>query len=156
MTLPSWLRHSGLSILARHFWLAWNWRNHAAMIFVVCSNWRVREIPNVNDSLSIGMEAWLLQFQASQKCLANILKPERCNQEGKITNFFISRNHGHYTETPPGYINSTNLPHLHFNLSPMAQVQPNKLSRLALLWCTLKFNTLFVIRILETHTSTWF
>ena len=100
------------------------------------------------------MAAWLLQLQASQKYLANILKPERCNQEGKITNFFISRNHGHYTETPPGYINSTNLPHLHFNLSPMAQVQPNKLSRLALLWCTLKFNTLFVIRILETHTST--
>ena len=29
------------------------------------------------------MEAWLLQFLASQKHLANILKPECCNQEGK-------------------------------------------------------------------------
>ena len=48
------------------------------------------------------MEAWLLQFQASQKHLANILKPERRNQEGKITNFFISCNHGHYTEKPTG------------------------------------------------------
>ena len=48
------------------------------------------------------MEAWLLQFQASQKRLANILKPEHCNQEGKITKFIISCNHGHYTEKPPG------------------------------------------------------
>jgi hypothetical protein len=44
------------------------------------------------------MEAWLLQFQASQKCLANILKPEYRNQEGKITKFFISCTHGDYTE----------------------------------------------------------
>jgi hypothetical protein len=35
------------------------------------------------------MEAWFLQFQACQKCLANILKQERRNQ-GKITKFFIS------------------------------------------------------------------
>jgi hypothetical protein len=48
------------------------------------------------------MPAWFLQFQASQKYLANILKPENRNQEGKITNFFISCNHGHYTEKPPG------------------------------------------------------
>jgi hypothetical protein len=34
------------------------------------------------------MEAWFLQFQGGQKHLANILKPEHCNQEGKITNFF--------------------------------------------------------------------
>ena len=48
------------------------------------------------------MEVWFLQFQASQKCLANILKPEHHNQGGKIKNFFISCNHGHYTEKPPG------------------------------------------------------
>ena len=48
------------------------------------------------------MEAWLLQFQASQKCLANILRPEHRNQEGKITKFFISCTLGHYTEKPPG------------------------------------------------------
>ena len=33
------------------------------------------------------MAAWFLQFQASQKCLANILKPECHNQEGKINKF---------------------------------------------------------------------
>ena len=48
------------------------------------------------------MEACLLQFQAEQNRLANILKPERCNQEGKIIQFFISCTHGHYTENPPG------------------------------------------------------
>ena len=47
------------------------------------------------------MEAWLLQFQASQKHLANILKPECCNQEDKITNFFISCTQGHYPKEPP-------------------------------------------------------
>ena len=35
------------------------------------------------------MEAWLLRFQASQKCLANILKLDCRNQEGKITQFLI-------------------------------------------------------------------
>ena len=30
------------------------------MILVVCSNWRLRRIPNVNDSLSTGMEELLL------------------------------------------------------------------------------------------------
>jgi hypothetical protein len=47
------------------------------------------------------METWFLQFEASQKCLANILKPECCNQEGKITKFFISFTHGHYPKKPP-------------------------------------------------------
>ena len=47
------------------------------------------------------MEAWLLQFQASQKHLANILKPEHHNQVGKITNFFIFCTHGHYLKKPP-------------------------------------------------------
>jgi hypothetical protein len=47
------------------------------------------------------MEAWFLQFQASQKHLANILKPECRNQEGKITNFFISHPHGPYPKKPP-------------------------------------------------------
>jgi hypothetical protein len=35
------------------------------------------------------MEAWLRQFQAGQKRLANILKQERHNQ-GKMTKFLIS------------------------------------------------------------------
>ena len=48
------------------------------------------------------MAAWLLQFQASQKYLANILKPECRKQEGKITNFFISCNHGYYPKKPNG------------------------------------------------------
>ena len=30
------------------------------MILVVCSNWRVRGMPNVNDSSSIGVEELLL------------------------------------------------------------------------------------------------
>ena len=48
------------------------------------------------------MAAWFLQFQASQECLANILKPECHNQGGKITNFFISCTHGHYPKKPTG------------------------------------------------------
>ena len=36
------------------------------------------------------MAAWLLQFQAGQKRLANILKQERRNQ-GKITKFLLDR-----------------------------------------------------------------
>ena len=47
-------------ILTWSFWPAWNWRSHAYMMLVVCSNWRVRGIPNVNDSSSIGVEELLL------------------------------------------------------------------------------------------------
>ena len=46
------------------------------------------------------MEALLLQFQAGQKRLANILKQERSNQ-GKITKFLISRTQGRRPEKPP-------------------------------------------------------
>ena len=48
------------------------------------------------------MEAWFLQFQASQECLANTLKPECHNREGQITNFFISCTHVHYPKKPTG------------------------------------------------------
>ena len=46
------------------------------------------------------MEAWLLQFQAGQKRLANILKQERRNQ-GKIIKFLISHTRGRRPEKPP-------------------------------------------------------
>jgi hypothetical protein len=46
------------------------------------------------------MEAWLLQFQASQKRLANILKQERRNQ-GKITKFLISHTRSRCPEKSP-------------------------------------------------------
>jgi hypothetical protein len=46
------------------------------------------------------MESWLLQFQAGQKRLTNILKHERHNQ-GKITKFLISPTHGCCPEKPP-------------------------------------------------------
>ena len=46
------------------------------------------------------MEARLLQFQAGQKRLANILKQERHNQ-CKITKFLISRTCGHCPEKQP-------------------------------------------------------
>jgi hypothetical protein len=46
------------------------------------------------------MEAWLLQFQAGQKRLTNILKHERRNQ-GKITKFLISCTRGRCPEKPP-------------------------------------------------------
>ena len=46
------------------------------------------------------LEAWLLQFQAGQKRLANILKQERSNQS-KITKFLISRTQGRRPEKPP-------------------------------------------------------
>ena len=45
------------------------------------------------------MEAWLLQFQAGQKRLANILKQESRNQ-GKITKFLISCTRGCCPEKP--------------------------------------------------------
>ena len=84
------------------------------------------------------MEAWLLQFQAGQKCQANKLKPE-CHNQGKITKFLISCTCGCHPEKPPDRENSSYLPHLHFNLSPIAQVQPSKPSRPALLQRTLNF-----------------
>ena len=46
------------------------------------------------------MEAWLLQFQADQKRLTNILKQEHHNQ-GKITTFLVSRTRGCSPEKPP-------------------------------------------------------
>jgi hypothetical protein len=46
------------------------------------------------------MEAWLLQFQAGQKRLANILKQE-CRSPGKITKFLISCTCGCRPEKPP-------------------------------------------------------
>jgi MFS-type transporter involved in bile tolerance (Atg22 family) len=46
------------------------------------------------------MEAWLFQFQAGQKRLANKLKQERRNQ-GEITKFLISRTRGCCPEKPP-------------------------------------------------------
>jgi hypothetical protein len=46
------------------------------------------------------LEAWLLQFQAGQKRLTNILKQEHRNQS-KITTFLISRIHGCRPEKPP-------------------------------------------------------
>ena len=46
------------------------------------------------------MDACLLQFQANQKHLANILKQECCNQS-KITKFLISCTHGCCPEKPP-------------------------------------------------------
>ena len=63
------------------------------------------------------MEACLLQFQAEQNRLANILKQESHNQ-GKITKFLISRTRGRCPEKPPDSENSTNSPYFHFNASP--------------------------------------
>jgi hypothetical protein len=46
------------------------------------------------------MEVWLLQFQAGQKRLANILKQDRRNQ-GKSTKFLNSRTRSRRPEKPP-------------------------------------------------------
>ena len=47
------------------------------------------------------MEAWLLQYQAGQKRLANILTQER-RKQGTITRFLISRTRGCCPVKPPG------------------------------------------------------
>ena len=103
------------------------------------------------------MEAWLLQFQASQKCLANVLKQEHSNQEGKITKLLISCTHGHCSENH--LIKWSALIYLiYINIqAPWLNCNPNKLSRLALLWCTLKFNSYLFIWCLDAlwKTSFW-
>ena len=47
------------------------------------------------------MEAWLLQYQAGQKRLANILTQER-RKQGTITRFLITRTRGRRPDKPPG------------------------------------------------------
>ena len=63
-----------------------------------CHSHLVFPLPSQLEQTTIIMEAWLLQFQASQKRLVNILKKGRCNQGGKITKFLISCTHGHCPE----------------------------------------------------------
>ena len=47
------------------------------------------------------MEAWLLQYQAEQKSLANLLTQER-QKQGTITRFLTSCNRGRCPDKPPG------------------------------------------------------
>ena len=47
------------------------------------------------------MEAWLLQYQAGQKILANILTQER-QKQGTVTRFLISHTQGCCPDKPPG------------------------------------------------------
>ena len=53
------------------------------------------------EQTTITMEAWLLQYQAGQKRLANILTQER-QKQGTITSFLISPTQGCCSDKPPG------------------------------------------------------
>ena len=53
------------------------------------------------EQTTTNMEAWLLQYQAGQKCLANILIQER-QKQGTITRFLITCTQGCCPDKPPG------------------------------------------------------
>ena len=53
------------------------------------------------EQTTANMEAWLLQYQARQKRLANLINQER-RRQGTITRFLISRTRGCRPDKPPG------------------------------------------------------
>jgi hypothetical protein len=90
------------------------------------------------------MEAWLPQFQAGQKRLANILKQE-CHNQGKSQNSSSPTTAVAALRNHPIKRTSANIPNFHSKPEPMAQVRPNEPSRPALLQCILKFSSYLFI-----------